>query len=84
MICLLDVTSLQGSPTKETKELEGYIHCLSTVKDTMHKEANFFSFKVQIKEEIVRGVCFSPEKKDKFEHFQKCKSSVKITIWAEP
>ena len=68
MICLLDVSSLQGSSTKElqeTKELEGYIHCLSPVKDTMNKQAKFFDFKVQLKEEIVRGVCFSPEKKEK-------------------
>ena len=42
MICLLDVTSLQGSLTNETKELEDYIHCLSTVKDMMNKQANFF------------------------------------------
>ena len=38
---------------------------------------------MQIKEEIVRGVCFSPEKKDKFEHFQKCKQSVKITQYGQ-
>ena len=44
LIRLLDVSSLQGSQTKETKELEGYIHCLSPVKDTMNKEAKFFHF----------------------------------------
>ena len=42
MICFLHVSSLQASPTKETKELEGYIHSLSTVKDMMTKPANFF------------------------------------------
>ena len=69
MICLLDATSLQGSPTNEAKELEDYIHCLSTVKDMMNKQANF---KVELKKEIVRGICVSPEKKEKFEQFQMC------------
>ena len=80
------MSSLQGSSTKElkeTKELEGYIHCLSPVKDTMNKQANFFDFKVQLKEEIVRGVCFSPEKKEKLEQFQKCKSPIKIRKYGE-
>lgn len=86
MICLLDVLSLQGSPTKESKEtneLEGYIHCLSPVKDTMTKQAKFFYFKVQLKEEIVQGVCFSPEKKEKLEQFQKCKSPRKIRKYGQ-
>lgn len=86
MICLLDVLSLQGSPTKESKEtneLEGYIHCLSPVKDTMTKQAKFFYFKVQLKEEIVQGVCFSPEKKEKLEQFQKCKSLRKIRKYGQ-
>ena len=41
---LVGCMSLQGSQTKETKELEGYIHCLSPVKGTMNKEAKFFHF----------------------------------------
>ena len=33
---------------------------------------------MQLKEEIVRGACFYPEKKEKLEQFQKCKSPKKI------
>lgn len=32
---------------------------------------------MHLKEEIVRGVCFSPEKEEKLEQFQKCKSPIK-------
>ena len=49
----------------------------------MNKQAKFFDFKVQLKEEIVRGVCFSPEKKEKLEQFQKCKSPIKIRKYGE-
>ena len=74
---------LQEAPTKETKELEGYIHCLSPVKDTINKRAKFFDFKVQLREQIVRGVCFSPEKKEKLKQFQKCKSPIKIRKYGQ-
>ena len=33
---------------------------------------------MQLKEEIVLGVCFYPEKKEKLEQFQNCKSPIKI------
>ena len=84
MLCLPDVLLLQEAPTKETKELEGYIHCLSPVKDTINKRAKFFDFKVQLREQIVRGVCFSPEKKRETQAVSKVQITHKNKkIWAE-
>ena len=59
--------------------LAGY----SPVKDTINKRAKFFDFKVQLREQIVRGVCFSPEKKEKLKQFQKCKSPIKIRKYGQ-
>ena len=61
----------------------GRLHTLS-FKDTMNKQAKFFDFKVQLKEEIVRGVCFSLEKKRETQTVSKVQITNKNKrIWAE-
>ena len=81
MLCLSDALLLQESPTKESKELEGYIHCLSFTCQGHDKQANKI-FWLQSAVKGRKGVCFSPEKKEKLEQFQKCKSPIKIRKYA--
>ena len=43
----------------------------------------YFDFTIQTENDVVRGVCFSPEKKNEIEHFTKSKSPVKIKRYSQ-
>lgn len=51
----------------------GYIHNLSPIK-----KDKYFDFELQTKDKTVRGICFSPPKRKRFEQFSTNNSPVKI------
>ena len=48
----------------------------------MHKR-KYFDFKVQTESEVLRGVCFSPERRQKLEDIQTAKSPVKLKNYTQ-
>ena len=54
-------------------EISGYIHNLSPLK-----QGKFFEFQLQAERKTVRGVCFSPPKRKRFEELRSSSSPVKI------
>ena len=55
------------------EEISGYIHNLSPLK-----QGKFFDFQLQAQDRTVRGICFSPPKRKRFEQFSNAGSPVKI------
>lgn len=71
------------APTDSPDEVTGYIQiCLSPIKGKQSKK-KFFDFAIQTEQKVVRGVCFSPEKKKEVEHFISTKSPVKIRKYGQ-
>ena len=68
----------ESKPTSD--ELECYIHCISPIKNAGNplNKRKYFDFKVQTNNEVLRGVCFSPEKRQKLEQVKNTKSPVKL------
>ena len=67
---------------QDENELSGYIHCLSPIKGKPGAK-KYFDFTIQTENDVLRGVCFSPEKKNEIEHFTKAKSPVKIKRYSQ-
>ena len=61
------------------QELKGYLHCVSPVINAKRSSSQFFDCQIQIGEnKMIRGVCFSPPKRDKFQHLSTTGSPIKI------
>jgi hypothetical protein len=71
------------SPKKNAKEIDCFVHSVSPIKTGGDKKWWYFDCNLQTKDNVVRAVCFSPERKDKFDHYEKTKSPVKITKFNE-
>jgi hypothetical protein len=63
--------------TAMKKDVEGYIHGVSEIK-TPASGNRYFDFKIQEREESVRVVCFSPEKRNEIKDNEITKSPVKL------
>ena len=60
------------------QELKGYLHCVSPVMNAK-RSSQFFRYQIQIGEnKMIRGVCFSPPKRDNFQHLSTTGSTIKI------
>ena len=67
-----------GSPTKrEYKDIEGYIHAVSEIKNPSSGN-RYFDFKIQEKEDVSRVVCFSPDKQKRLKDQEKSKTPVRL------
>lgn len=62
---------------KKNKSITGYIHNLSPIKKS--QKTSYFDMQIQTHDSILRGVCFSPPKLDKFKDICETKSPVKLT-----
>ena len=68
---------------KDVKEIDCFVHSVSPIKTGGDKKHRYFDCNLQTKDKIVRAVCFSPERRDKFDHYEKTKSPVKIKKFGE-
>ncbi len=81
LITLLESPSV--SPKKNVDKIDCYIHSVSPIKTGGDKKYRYFDFNLQTESKVVRAVCFSPDRKEKFDHYEKTKSPVKITKYSE-
>lgn len=64
--------------------MSGYVHCLSPVKGANeNNKKKYFDFAIQTEQSVLRGICFSPEKKREIDNFIKTKSPIKIKKYGE-
>ncbi|KAK3736981.1 hypothetical protein QZH41_015629 [Actinostola sp. cb2023] len=65
---------------KSTESLDGYVHLISPIKTSQNKNAKYFDMKLQTsKDQTVRMVCYSPEKRQNLHSNQLNKTPVTIT-----
>ncbi len=81
LITLLESPAV--SPKKNVNKIDCYIHSVSPIKTGGDKKYRYFDFNLQTESKVVRAVCFSPDRKEKFDHYEKTKSPVKITKYSE-
>ena len=74
---LCGMAGQRSNSTGMKKDVEGYIHGVSEIK-TPATENRYFDFKIQEREEIVRVVCFSPEKQKEIKDNETSKLPVKV------
>lgn len=48
-----------------------------------NNKKKYFDFAIQTEQSVLRGICFSPEKKREIDHFIKTKSPIKIKKYGE-
>lgn len=72
-----------SSKEGKTEDIECYMHNTSPLKWTRDKKRKYFDFQLQTEDDVIKGVCFSPEKREKIEHLDKTKSPVKIRKYGE-
>ena len=74
---------LPESPKVNAKEIDCFVHSVSPIKIGGDKKYCYFDCNLQTKDKVIRAVCFSPERRDKFGHYEKTKSPIKIKKFGE-
>jgi hypothetical protein len=71
------------SQQKNAKEIDCFVHSVSPIKTGGDKKYRFFDCSLQTEDKVIRAVCFSPERRQKFDNYAQSKSPVKIKKFGE-